>query len=207
MTTGIVRVTHSGFYQDGRPNTASILLDDVTETGQDNQNRKNPVYVPFGGSIDLEPTSQVLFSKKQGSISKLATANLVTVREIEDRFFSALGTTVDPTTSSATFSAVPEMSITFSSQGTNSRILFQSEMTSTLSIPTAEFRFMDGASPIAGGIWRDTVTGAAVTLVSFEIVTQLSAGSHTISVEFRRDSGTSPVILAGVRRSLLIEDM
>jgi len=71
-----IRVTHSGLYADGRPNTASVFLTDVN-FGFDNQNRKAQAYVPAGGSIDLPYTSESAFSFQQGDICKFTVAGLV----------------------------------------------------------------------------------------------------------------------------------
>lgn len=72
-------VVHSGLYANGRPNTASILIDDVTDLGQTPYQQKQPVYVPAGGFVALELSSSVLASYTQGSISKLQADGLVTV--------------------------------------------------------------------------------------------------------------------------------
>ena len=72
-----IRVTHSGVYTDGRPNTAAILISDVN-VGFEQQNRKDPAYVPAGGSIDIPYTSWGAFSFEQGDIFKFQMAGLVT---------------------------------------------------------------------------------------------------------------------------------
>lgn len=71
-----IRVTHSGVYTDGRPNTAPILISDVN-VGFEQQNRKDPAYVPPGGSIDIPYTSWGAFSFEQGDIFKFQEAGLV----------------------------------------------------------------------------------------------------------------------------------
>lgn len=73
-----VRVTHTGVYADGRPNTNSVLLTDIDYTGQVQQNRKAPLYVPSGGFIDLAYSSDVAFSFNQGDIRKFVSAGLLT---------------------------------------------------------------------------------------------------------------------------------
>ena len=72
-----IRVTHTGVYTDGRPNTSPVLLTDVN-FGYVQQNRKDPAYVPPGGSIDLPYTSYAAFSFEQGDIAKFQEAGLVT---------------------------------------------------------------------------------------------------------------------------------
>ena len=72
-----VRCTHTGVYADGRPNTSSVLLTDVQYTGQSQQNRKAPVYVPAGGFIDVAYASDVAFSYNQGDIRKFVDAGLI----------------------------------------------------------------------------------------------------------------------------------
>jgi hypothetical protein len=72
-----IRCTHSGVYADGRPNTSSVLITDVDYTGQAQQNRKSPVYVPAGGEIDIAYTSDAAFSFDQGDIRKFVEAGLI----------------------------------------------------------------------------------------------------------------------------------
>lgn len=78
MPIPFIRVTHNGLYPDGRPNTASILLDDIRYTGQYNQNVKTQVYVRPNSFVDLPVTTDVTFSFEQGAISKFAAAGAVT---------------------------------------------------------------------------------------------------------------------------------
>lgn len=78
MSLPFIRVTHSGFYPDSRPNTSSILIADVSYTGLEGQNRKAPVYVPFGGSIDLPLSTDVVFSYGQGDIAQYIAGGYVT---------------------------------------------------------------------------------------------------------------------------------
>ena len=72
-----IRVTHSGLYADGRPNTSPVFLTDVN-FGFVQQNRKDPAYVPPGGSIDVPYTSWGAFSFEQGDIFNFQQAGLVT---------------------------------------------------------------------------------------------------------------------------------
>ena len=72
-----IRVIHSGVYADGRPNTSPVYLTDVN-FGFEQQNRKDPAYVPPGGFIDLPYTSYAAFSYEQGDIAKFSQAGLVT---------------------------------------------------------------------------------------------------------------------------------
>lgn len=76
-----IRVTHSGLYADGRPNTAPILISDVN-FGFEQQNRKDPAYVPPGDSVDIPYTSWGAFSFEQGDIFKFQMAGLVTAELI-----------------------------------------------------------------------------------------------------------------------------
>jgi hypothetical protein len=73
-----IRVHHSGLYADGRPNTESILINDL-DFGFEHQNRKVPVYVPAGRFIDIPLTSDSLFSVDQGTLGKFADAGLITI--------------------------------------------------------------------------------------------------------------------------------
>lgn len=82
MFVPFIRVTHTGLYADGRANTSSVLITDVDYTGQAQQNRKSPVYVPAGGDIDISYTSDAAFSFNQGDIRKFAEAGLITAELI-----------------------------------------------------------------------------------------------------------------------------
>lgn len=80
--TLFIRATHTGLFQDGRVNTGPVLITDL-DTGQENQLRKVPCYVPVGGSIDILATSRALFSFSQGVIRKFVTAGVLTARFFE----------------------------------------------------------------------------------------------------------------------------
>jgi hypothetical protein len=63
-----VRLTHTGFHADGRPNPTAILLSDIN-IGADHQFRKHQVYIPSGASLDLPLTEWVMFSFLSGDIA------------------------------------------------------------------------------------------------------------------------------------------
>ena len=71
-----IRVTHSGVYPDGRPNTSSVQIPDM-DTGSEYQTRKAPSYVPAGGYVDIPATSRALYSYLQGGIASLVEVGLV----------------------------------------------------------------------------------------------------------------------------------
>lgn len=73
----LIHVTHTGVYADGRPNTHSVLINDL-DVGYENQNRKVPVYVPYGGSIDIPISNLALLSYSKGVIAKFASVGVVT---------------------------------------------------------------------------------------------------------------------------------
>ncbi len=72
-----IRCTHTGLYADGRTNTGPVQIVDL-DVGYENQNRKVPVYVPAGGSIDIPASSRSLLSFDMGSIRKFTTAGVIT---------------------------------------------------------------------------------------------------------------------------------
>ena len=74
-----IRVTHTGVYADGRPNTSSVLLSDL-DVGYEYQWRKVPVYVPFNGYIDIPASSRSMLSFDQGAIFKGVTAGIITAQ-------------------------------------------------------------------------------------------------------------------------------
>jgi len=71
-----IRLTHSGLYSDGRPNTSPVQIPDL-DVGYENQNRKVPVYVPAGGHIDIKASSRSMLSFEQGGILKFTNAGLI----------------------------------------------------------------------------------------------------------------------------------
>lgn len=71
-----IRLTHSGLYSDGRPNTSPVQIPDL-DVGYENQNRKVPVYVPAGGHIDINASSRSMLSFEQGGILKFTNAGLI----------------------------------------------------------------------------------------------------------------------------------
>ena len=56
-STLIIRLIHTGFYADGRPNNASVMIPDL-DTGYEFQNRKVPIYVPPKGFLDIYASSR-----------------------------------------------------------------------------------------------------------------------------------------------------
>lgn len=71
-----IRVTHSGFYADGRVNTSSIPIMDM-DVGAEYQTRKSPMYIPAGGHIDIPVTSKAMYSYLQGGIAGMVEAGLI----------------------------------------------------------------------------------------------------------------------------------
>jgi hypothetical protein len=82
-----IRLTHTGLLPDGRPNTQSVLIQDL-DVGYENQLRKVPVYVPVGVSpyvvhpnwVDVLATSRSLISYESGYIRKAVTSGVITAR-------------------------------------------------------------------------------------------------------------------------------
>lgn len=64
----VVRLVHTGFYADGRPNRSSVFIPDG-DWGLSQEHRKTPLYVPAGGFIDVPLTSHTLYSLSKGSIA------------------------------------------------------------------------------------------------------------------------------------------
>ncbi len=71
-----IRVTHTGVYANGRPNTGHVFINDL-DVGYENQLRKAPCYVPVGGFIDIPATSRAIYSYDQGAISKFIVAGVI----------------------------------------------------------------------------------------------------------------------------------
>lgn len=77
LAAHIIRVTHTGVYEDGRPNTASIFIDDLNE-GREFQTRKVQVYVPASQTIDIPFSTRSLLSLAQGDIRGFVERGLLT---------------------------------------------------------------------------------------------------------------------------------
>jgi hypothetical protein len=73
----IIRCTHTGVYQDGRPNTNPVFINDL-DTGLEQQRRKVPCYVPVGGFIDIPASSRSMLSFYNGTINKFTIAGVIT---------------------------------------------------------------------------------------------------------------------------------
>jgi len=72
-----VRLTHTGVFPGGRPNRNPIQIPDL-DTGLENQLRKVPVYVPYGGFIDIPLSSRSLLSVSNGAIAGFVAAGMLT---------------------------------------------------------------------------------------------------------------------------------
>lgn len=69
LAAHVIRLIHTGVYADGRPNTASIYVNDLDEgrDPQTGQNRKVQVYVPAGGFVDIPFSTRSLLSLSGGA--------------------------------------------------------------------------------------------------------------------------------------------
>lgn len=74
-----IQLFHTGLLQDGRPNTSSVLVNDL-DVGQENQNRKVPVYVPVGGSIIVPASSRSMLSFQEGTIRRFCQVGVLRAR-------------------------------------------------------------------------------------------------------------------------------
>ena len=72
----IVRLTHTGVYADGRPNTASVTIYDLDQDIL-KMNRARSVPVPAGGFVDIPMSSETLRSFNNGSIAGLTRQGLI----------------------------------------------------------------------------------------------------------------------------------
>lgn len=79
LAAHIIRVTHTGVYEDGRPNMASVHLDDLDE-GREFQNRKVQVYIPPNQTVDIPFSTRSLLSLDQGDIKGFIERGLITAQ-------------------------------------------------------------------------------------------------------------------------------
>lgn len=75
----VIRLTHTGRYQDGRANLSAVLVPDL-DVGYEHQDRKVPVYVPPNGHIDINASSRSMLSFEQGGIRKFTNAGVLEAR-------------------------------------------------------------------------------------------------------------------------------
>lgn len=70
LAAHVIRLIHTGVYADGRPNTASIYVNDLDEgrDPQTGQHRKVQVYVPANSFVDIPISSRSLLSLADGAI-------------------------------------------------------------------------------------------------------------------------------------------
>jgi len=74
--TLLIRLYHTGQYADGRANSSSVLVNDL-DVGYEHQDRKVAVYVPPGGSIDINASSRSMLSFEQGVIKKFTQVGVL----------------------------------------------------------------------------------------------------------------------------------
>lgn len=72
----IIRLTHTGVYADGRPNTASVTLYDLDQDIL-KMNRQRAVPVPPNTTVDIPMSSESFISYSRGSIRKFITQGVL----------------------------------------------------------------------------------------------------------------------------------
>lgn len=72
----LIKLSHTGFYADGRTNPTFVYVPDL-DVGYEYQTRKVPAYVPPGGFITINASSRSMLSYEQGGIRKLTEAGLI----------------------------------------------------------------------------------------------------------------------------------
>jgi hypothetical protein len=92
----IIRLTHTGVYADGRPNTASVTIYDLDQDIL-KKNRARSVPVPAGGSVDIPMSSETLISYSHGSIAGFVRTGVIRAELIlqfrdRDNYGGAAGT-------------------------------------------------------------------------------------------------------------------
>lgn len=78
LTPLFLRLTHSGVHKDGRPNLSSVPIYELVE-GLQAQDRKQVIYVPVGGYVDLPIAPRVLLSLSSGNIGKFVRDGILFV--------------------------------------------------------------------------------------------------------------------------------
>jgi hypothetical protein len=101
-----LRLTHTGVHKDGSPNLSSVPLYDL-QVGFEYQTRKQTVYVPVGGYVDLPVAPRVLLALSAGTIGLLIRDGLLNLdiiarfRDISDFGGAGTGVSLAPTVPNA----------------------------------------------------------------------------------------------------------
>jgi hypothetical protein len=74
-----VRLTHTGVYEDGRPNTASVTIYDLDEITI-SKTRERAVPVPPNSFVDIPMSTRTFVSYNEGSIAGLVQRGLITAQ-------------------------------------------------------------------------------------------------------------------------------
>lgn len=72
----IIRLTHTGVYADGRPNTASVTIYDLDQDIL-KKNRARSVPVPPNSSVDIPMSSETFISYSHGTIAGLVRTGVI----------------------------------------------------------------------------------------------------------------------------------
>lgn len=127
----------------------------------------------------------------------------------------AVGTTPDPTTTSATFVLMPEMTLTRTTVGGDLVVDFgmSARVTGTLVLAdTIEVTiFLDGievpSSRRAIGYNIAVTLDVTLDLTIQTLLSTVAAGSHTVEVRWRRPGATGAARCEGTRRSLRVLEL
>lgn len=84
LTPFFLRLTHTGVHKNGAPNRSSVPLYDL-QVGLEYQTRKQTIYVPVGGYVDVPIAPRVLLAMSAGSIGLLLRDGLLSL-DIVARF-------------------------------------------------------------------------------------------------------------------------
>ncbi len=78
LTPLFLRLTHTGFHRDGSVNLSSVPIYDL-EIGLAYGTRKQTIYIPVGGFVDLPIAPRVLLALSEGTIGKFVRDGILAV--------------------------------------------------------------------------------------------------------------------------------
>lgn len=155
------------------------------------------------GGIDFGGGTPIFKKLTAGGVAFADTSGNLLLKNIHD----AAGVNISPSTSSSTYVVVTDMSLTFTTQGNQVLVFFESAVTMTttgtqLSGNLALFR--DGTQITADYLVTITQTGSEnfVFMVAIGFIDSPSAGSHTYDARFKSGVGAPTVVCFGTARRL-----
>lgn len=119
---------------------------------------------------------------------------------------SAVGSTSNPTTNSGTLADLAEMTVTLTTRGGNLECTFEGTVshTTATSVITCAYVLDAGAAVGSRGIVA-AVNGGSFQIILSHLFTSVSAGSHTVKVQWSTSAATATAV--GGNRELIVREV